>query len=61
MFKRISKFFADVKGEFKKVTWPSREQTMKQTGVVLVITMVTSVFLGVVDYGLNQIVKQVIG
>lgn len=61
MFKRISKFLADVKGEFKKVTWPSRDQTVKQTGVVLVITLITSVFLGVVDYGLNQLVKQVIG
>ncbi|MDT8446048.1 MAG: preprotein translocase subunit SecE [bacterium] len=61
MFKRIGKFFSDVRGEFKKVTWPSRDQTVKQTGVVLVITLITAVFLGVVDYGLNELVKQVIG
>lgn len=61
MFSRINKFLSDVRGEFKKVTWPSREQTIKQTGVTLLITLMCSVFLGAIDYGLSQIVKQVIG
>ena len=61
MFKAIRKFIADVKGEFKKVTWPTREQTIKQTGVVLVITAFTSILLGVADYGLSELAKQLIG
>ncbi|OGH02132.1 MAG: preprotein translocase subunit SecE [Candidatus Lambdaproteobacteria bacterium RIFOXYD1_FULL_56_27] len=60
MFKRIAGFFAEVKGEFKKVSWPSREQTVRQTGVVLMITLIASVFLGIIDYGLSEAVKQVI-
>ncbi|OGG95560.1 MAG: preprotein translocase subunit SecE [Candidatus Lambdaproteobacteria bacterium RIFOXYD12_FULL_49_8] len=61
MFKRINKFLTDVRAEFKKVSWPSREQTIKQTGVTLLITLICSLFLGAVDYGLSNIVKQVIG
>ncbi|MDH5560882.1 MAG: preprotein translocase subunit SecE [Deltaproteobacteria bacterium] len=61
MFKKTRQFLADVKFEFKKVTWPTKEQTLKQTGVVMVLTAITSVFLGVVDYGLSEVFKQVIG
>lgn len=61
MFKRIKNFFSDVKAEFKKVTWPSKEQTLKQTGVVLVIVAIIGVFLGIVDFGLNELVKMIIG
>ncbi|MGK0288688.1 MAG: preprotein translocase subunit SecE [bacterium] len=60
MFKRISQFFSDVQVEFKKVTWPSREETIKQTGVVVVMTLLMSVFLGGVDLGLSEVIKLVI-
>lgn len=61
MFKKFRNFLKDVKAEFKKVTWPSREQTLKQMGVVLVIVAITGVFLGMVDYGLSGLVKMIIG
>ncbi|MCP4753617.1 MAG: preprotein translocase subunit SecE [Proteobacteria bacterium] len=61
MFKRFKKFLSEVQAELKKVTWPTREQTMKQTGVVLVIVFITGVFLGIVDQGLNELVKLITG
>ncbi len=61
MFKRFRKFLTEVRAEFKKVTWPSREQTLKQTGVVLVVVAIIGVFLGMVDFGLSGLVKMIIG
>jgi preprotein translocase subunit SecE len=61
MLKRFRKFIGDVRNEFKKVTWPTREHTIKQTGVVLVIVSITAVFLGIIDYGLSGLVKLIIG
>ncbi len=61
MLKRFRKFIGDVRSEFKKVTWPTREHTIKQTGVVLVIVSITAVFLGIIDYGLSGLVKLIIG
>ena len=61
MFARAKKFIVDVRGEFKKVTWPTREQTIKQTGAVLVISGITAIFLGAVDVGLNNVVQLIIG
>jgi len=61
MFKRIIQFLTDVRSEFKKITWPTKDQTIKQTGIVVGISLVTALFLGVVDLGLSELVKQVIG
>lgn len=61
MIKRIKKFLVDVRTEFKKVTWPTRDQTIKQTGVVLAVVAIVSVFLGVVDLGLSELFKLIIG
>ncbi len=61
MIQKIRKFIADVRAEFRKVTWPTRDQTIKQTGVVLVLVAITSVFLGVVDFGLSELYKLIMG
>ena len=61
MIQKIRKFIADVRAEFRKVTWPTRDQTIKQTGVVLVLVALTSVFLVVVDLGLSELYKLIMG
>jgi len=61
MIQKIRKFIADVRAEFRKVTWPTRDQTIKQTGVVLVLVAIISVFLGVVDLGLSELYKLIMG
>ena len=53
-------FLREVKVELKKVTWPSRKQTMGSTVVVLVIVSIISLFLGVVDAGLSGLISAVL-
>ena len=53
-------FLREVKVELKKVTWPSRKQTMGSTVVVLVIVSIISLFLGVVDAGLSGLIRAVL-
>jgi preprotein translocase subunit SecE len=54
-------FLREVKTELKKVTWPNKKQTVQSTGVVLVLVGIVAVFLGVVDWVLAYVVKQVVG
>ncbi|OQY04508.1 MAG: preprotein translocase subunit SecE [Desulfobacteraceae bacterium 4572_123] len=54
-------FLREVKVELKKVTWPSRKQTIGSTLVVIVLVMIISLFLGVVDIGLSGLVRVVLG
>ena len=53
-------FLREVKVELKKVTWPSRKQTMGSTVVVLVIVTIISLFLGLVDAGLSGLIQAVL-
>ena len=60
MFKRIRQFFEDVRSEFKRVQWPTREATLRSTYIVLGLTIAISIFLGIADLGLSKIMKVII-
>jgi preprotein translocase subunit SecE len=53
-------FLREVRAELKKVTWPSRKQTVGSTLVVIVVVMIISFFLGIVDIGLSSLVRMVL-
>jgi preprotein translocase subunit SecE len=53
-------FLREVKIELKKVTWPSRKQTMGSTVVVIVLVMIISAFLGLVDVFLSYLIRVVL-
>ncbi len=53
-------FLREVRVELKKVTWPSRKQAIGSTVVVLILTMIISLFLGVVDVGLSSLIRVVL-
>jgi len=57
MVKRIKEFFREVKIEIKKVVYPSREELIGSTWVVIITSIMISIFLGVVDLGLSKLVK----
>jgi len=56
-----AQFFREVKVELKKVTWPSRKETLASTSVVVALVLVAAVFLGLIDLGLSRIIRTVIG
>ncbi len=53
-------FLREVRIELKKVTWPSRAQTMGSTAVVLILVIIISFFLGLVDMGLSGLVQLIL-
>jgi preprotein translocase subunit SecE len=53
-------FLREVKIELKKVTWPTRKQTVGSTVVVIILVMIISFFLGAVDMGLSSLVRVVL-
>jgi preprotein translocase subunit SecE len=50
-------FFREVRVEMKKVTWPSRKETIASTSVVLVTVFLVAFYLGIVDLGLSRLIK----
>ncbi|MBT4504202.1 MAG: preprotein translocase subunit SecE [Gemmatimonadetes bacterium] len=49
MWEKLSSFIKDVRGEFARVSWPTREELVNSTSVVLVFSAVFAVFIGVFD------------
>jgi len=56
MLNKIKEFFRDVKVEVKKVVFPTKEELVGSTWVVIITVIVISLFLGVVDLGLTKLV-----
>ena len=54
--KRIITFFQESYAELKKVTWPSREEALASTRVVLVSTLLIALMLGAVDLILFKVI-----
>ncbi|ALA57622.1 preprotein translocase subunit SecE [Nitrospira moscoviensis] len=64
MFKRmtdsIRAFITDVRGELKKVSFPTRAETIGSTTVVIVFCIIMSLYLSVVDSFLVWLVSKII-
>ena len=58
---RVKEFAQEVLAEFRKVTWPSRQELINSTVVVIVVTVVLALFLGAVDIVLARVVEWVLG
>ena len=52
-------FFKGVKSEFKKITWPDKNSTFKQSVAVVAISVVVGVIIAILDfviqYGVNYL------
>ena len=57
----VAKFFRDTKSELKKVVWPSREDTKKNTIVVLVVVILAALILFILDAVFGGLLGLVIG
>jgi preprotein translocase subunit SecE len=56
MLNKVKEFFREVKVEIKKVVFPTREELIGSTWVVIITVFVISLFLGIIDLGLSKIV-----
>ena len=46
-------FFKGVRQEFKKITWPNKDDIFKQTVVVTIITFIVAVLIAAIDFGVR--------
>ena len=43
-------FLKEVQGELKKVTWPTKDEIIKLTGIVVVVSVVVGLYIGGLDF-----------
>lgn len=58
--KRRFAFIIDIVNELKKVIWPTRQELIRLSLIVIGICLVMGVLLGAVDYGFSELVAKVL-
>ncbi len=56
-----AKFIREVRQEMEKVTWPTRRETLISTAMVLVLVAIAATFFVLVDMGIGNLVRWIIG
>ncbi|MCY3764606.1 MAG: preprotein translocase subunit SecE [Gemmatimonadetes bacterium] len=55
MFAKVAQFIKDVQLEMGKVTWPTRDELIASTTIVLVVSLALSLFIFAVDFVLSLV------
>ena len=59
--KKKGGFFRSLKSEFKKIVWPDKETTIKETTAVVVVTVILGAIIALLDFviktGLDKIIQ----
>ncbi|MBS1238226.1 MAG: preprotein translocase, SecE subunit [Deltaproteobacteria bacterium] len=61
MVRSSLQFLRESRTELKKVKWPTRKELLASTAVVVGLTLLISFFLGLIDFGLIKIIKNIVG
>lgn len=56
----LPSYFKTAWSELKKVSWPTRQETFRNTWVVILVSVFFGLFLGALDYGLNRLLQYIL-
>jgi preprotein translocase subunit SecE len=57
MIGKVTKYLGDVHRETKKVIWPTRNELVESSTIVVVLSLLAATFVFIIDYLLNTILK----
>ena len=58
---RLRQWVYDTRSELKKVVWPTRDQAVNLTGLVIAVSIAVAAFIGIVDAILQKLFQLVLG
>jgi len=61
MLDKIKQYWHETLTEISKVTWPSKDELVGSTVVTIFVSLVLGFFIFVVDVGLSQLMRVVLG
>jgi preprotein translocase subunit SecE len=56
---KIIEFFKETRTEMTKVAWPTKNEVIGSTIVTVVVSIILSIFVGIVDFGLDKVVRSI--
>ncbi|MBN1263157.1 MAG: preprotein translocase subunit SecE [Candidatus Pacebacteria bacterium] len=53
-------FLSETKQELKKASWPTRQETMRLTGIVVFVSVITAALIGFLDFSFTKLVELIV-
>jgi preprotein translocase subunit SecE len=60
LFEKSFAFLKEVKKEIKKINWPTKQETIRYTAIVIGISIGVAIFLGGLDFIFNSLITRFI-
>lgn len=57
----VQRFFRETIGELRKVSWPTRQEAVNMTIIVIIVMTVVSLFLWFIDLGATHLISLALG
>ena len=57
----VVRYYRETVGELRKVVWPTREEALRLTYIVLIVITVMAAVLGLADYLFAQFIRILVG
>jgi len=57
---KVVNYLRDVRSELSKVEWPKKEEVIKLTLIVLIISAIFGIYLGALDFAFTKVLELVI-
>jgi preprotein translocase subunit SecE len=57
LFAQLRDYFASSRRELEAVRWPTRQETIRYSTLVIAISIIFAMFFGALDFGLNRLVQ----
>lgn len=54
---KLKQFLKESRQEVKKVTWPKKEETFKNSAMVVIASLIVAAYLGGIDYLVRNILE----
>ena len=59
IMQKLTRFVHEVWIELQKVAWPTLTELKSSTTVVIIAVILIAIFIGIVDYGISQVMRVV--
>ena len=61
LFQKTKNWWRQTIGELRKVSWPTKEDALALTRIVLIVTVIMSAILGILDFVFSRLVGILVG
>ena len=61
IFQVSAQFLRDARTELRKVKWPTKKELLASTTMVIILVLIVAFYLGIIDFGLMNIINRIVG